>query len=507
MRERRRGAKWVASVIAAGVTVTLAVTGCTANEDASASAQQAAAFPEVYAQTIDWGVCDESYDLSEGFAEVLDSRGVAVDSYECSMIDAPYDWNDPENGETIELATVRVPSTGDDAPLGTLLGNPGGPGASGLMHAFSMPAAPGMAEVLDNYDLLGFDPRGIGRSTPTECVAQSSITELNLALCAAEAPIALTMGTSQVARDMELLRSLMGDDSMHYLGYSYGTVLGATYSTLFPEKVGRMVLDSAIPSNWASPMGSFNQNLAIVREADALLAGCGELYEASACPLTDEESISTVMELLAVDPITTSDGGEVTSSTLFGYVINALYQPTAGREFALETLAAALAQDQDSIDAIALDMADGGSNVDLNGTLVKCHSFPTDPQLPELVDYITEVGIPVALGGPEINDDSLRQWMDLACDALPNSGDDITDTFSGSPDAPILVIGLLSDHTTPYAGSQKLVEELGNATLLTLDSVGHGGSYAAKSHCVDDYTTTYLLTGELPAEGTVCTIG
>ena len=506
MGNQRHGARSVGGVIAAGVALVLAMTGCV-NQEPSASASQAAAFPEVYSQSINWGACDANFDMTDSLAAALASHQVSVKTYLCGMIEAPYDWNDPKNSKTIQLAAVRIPSTGKNAPIGTLLGNPGGPGESGLRYTFTAPASPGFAEVLENYDLLGFDPRGIGRSTPTGCKATSSITELNLARCAAEAPIALTMGTSEVARDMELLRSLMGDNSMHYLGYSYGTVLGATYSTLFPEKVGRMVLDSAIPSNWASPMGNFTQSVAIAHEIDALLSGCGELYKVSACPLNDNTSIPSAKELLDVKPIFASDGTKLTGATLMGYLTSALYEGTAGRELALTTLSAALAQNQVSIDAIAQDQAGGGSLVDLSGMLVRCHSFPANPKLPELVDYIKEVGLPDSLGGPEISDETLRPWLDLKCDAMPNSGDDITDSFSGSPNAPILVIGLLSDHATPYAGSQKLVDELGNATLLTLNSVGHGGSYSGKSSCVDEYTTAYLVKGELPAKGTVCKTG
>jgi homoserine acetyltransferase len=108
------------------------------------------------------------------------------------------------------------------------------------------------------------------------------------------------------------------------------------------------------------------------------------------------------------------------------------------------------------------------------------------------------------LGGPEIDDEALLPWIDLSCDALPESGDDITDSFSGSPDAPILVIGVLGDHATPYEGSEQLVRELGNARLLTLDGHGHGASYLGRSSCVNDATTAYLLEGELPEPGAVC---
>lgn len=496
----RRGAAVVAA-LAAGA---LALSGCATAPDASESALQAERFPGVYAQTIEWGACGEDFGLGDALSTALDERGAPIESIRCAMIEAPLDWNAPTSHETIELAAVHIPSSGTGEPIGTLLSNPGGPGESGLSLALQLTTTPGFDDVHAQYDILGFDPRGIGRSTPVECDAVSTLKEVNLATCAAEHPIALSMGTSQVARDMDLLRALMHDDRMHYVGYSYGTMLGGTYSTLFPERVGRMVLDSAAPGNWASPIGNFNQSLAIADQLDALLDDCGTRYEVSSCPL-DSQTLTETTAALDAAPLIASDGTEVTGDALVNSLISALYQRQVGRELSLELAAAVVSGDQSAIDALAAEMSGGGSAVTLDGTIVKCHSFPADPDLVGLLERIDETGIPPILGGPDVTDDSLRDLVSMACDALPNSGDDITDTFSGSPDAPILVIGITGDHATPYAGAERLVSELGNARLLTLEGTGHGASFMNRSTCADDVATDYLLSGELPPKGTVCT--
>ena len=482
----------------------LVLTGCTSAPDTSESARQADAFPGVYAQTVEWGACGDDFGLDATTAAALEEQGAPVETFQCGMIEAPLDWNNPSSHETIELAVVHVPSTGAGEPIGTLLSNPGGPGESGLSLAFQITTKSAFGAVREQYDMLGFDPRGIGRSTPVGCTDVSDLKEINLATCAAENPIALSMGTSQVARDMELLRSLMRDDTMHYLGYSYGTTLGATYSTLFPERVGRMILDSAQASNWSSPIGSFNQSFAIAEQMDAMLDGCGTTYEVTLCP-PDARSFPQKVAELDAAPLLATDGTDVTGNSLTGYLISALYQHQVGRELALELAGAVVAGEQGAIDALAEQMRGGGAAVTLDGTIVKCHSFPEDPDLVGLLERVDELGIPPLLGGPDVNDDTLREFVSVACDALPNSGDDITESFSGSPDAPILVIGITGDHATPFEGAQQMVNELGNARLLTLDGTGHGASFMNRSTCADDFATAYLLTGELPPKDTVCT--
>ncbi|UOR01690.1 alpha/beta hydrolase [Leucobacter allii] len=497
---RRRGLGIAALVAATG----LLLGGCAPVADDSESARQAEAFPGAYAQTLDWGACGEEFGLGAEFSEHLAEAGADVAAYECAMVEAPLDWNDPGNHATIELAAVHIPSTGAE-PIGTLLSNPGGPGESGLNLAFGLPTMPSFDAVLERYDLLGFDPRGIGRSTPVDCAEVSDLMEINLANCAEEHPIARSMGTSQVARDMELLRTLMGDDALHYLGYSYGTMLGASYASIFPERVGRLLLDSASAADWASPIGSFEQSAAIAHELDAMLAECATSYAAEHCPLDGEAALAAEIARLAEEPLRASDGTEVDGSTVSGYLTTALYQSPAGRGMVLDVVGGALMGEQDRIDLIAEEMQGGGAAVTLDGTVVRCHSFPDDPDLVALVEHVEETGMPELLGGPEISDETLQPFVDLSCEGMPGSGDDITDAFSGSEDAPILVVGITGDHATPYAGAEELVRELGNARLLTLEGSGHGASFTGRSSCIDAYSIDYLLSGELPPNGTVCT--
>jgi len=491
-----------AAVVLAVATLALAACTDTGRLDAgpSASAAQERDFPAVYAQTIDWRACGEDDGLSARVTESLARHGTTVGGFRCATIAAPLDWNDPGNRETIGLAVVHIPATGD-APIGTLFTNPGGPGAEDLAFVYGLMAGKGFDRIRERYDLLAVDPRGVGRSTPVVCDSTSTIREVQVSACAAANPVARTMGTSQVARDLELLRALMKDDRLHYLGYSYGTALGATYSTLFPERVGRMVLDSAIGSEWATPIGAFRQEKAFAEQVVSLVEGCGVVYRVDPCPFASEDALVAEMARLTATPLIASDGTTVDGAAMYESLASALYGGTPGREAALDTAARALRGDQAAIDEVA--KAKSG-DLGAAGQLVMCHSFPRDPDIPGLVREIEASGIPRVLGGPAVDDTTLRRFVDLFCDALPFSGDDLAGPFSGSPDAPILVIGVMGDPATPYAAAQRLVDELGDARLLTLDGSVHGVSFFGRSTCVTDAATAYLLDGVLPAEGTVC---
>lgn len=467
------------------------------------SALQQRIFRAIYEQQVDWQECGPDFGYREELEDYLTEMGAHVEGLRCATILAPLDWDDPKNEQTIELSTLHIPATGD-SPVGTLFSNPGGPGASGTELALGLTADEHFAAVHEQYDLIGFDPRGIARSSPIECENETSIFELQLALCADEQPLALSMGTAQVARDMELMRSLVGDESMHYAGFSYGTVIGATYATLFPERVGRILLDSAWPSDWSSPLGGYLQHEANVFATDELLAGCTSEYQVQLCPIGDEAALVQTLLQLDEQPLLAADGTEVDGDMVKGYLTTSLYQLRTGRQEVLDVVGRALAGEQEAIDQLAAAMSGGGAKVGLAGMIVRCLSSPRDPNLAGLYRYITEHGLPQSLGGPEINDDSLHQFFDLKCEALPDSGQDYM-LFSNASDAPILVFGVTGDHATPYEGARQLVEELGNATLVTLQGSGHIASFQKRSSCADDIATAYLLRGELPAEDTVCT--
>jgi pimeloyl-ACP methyl ester carboxylesterase len=483
----------------------LLLSGCTAATGApdTESAVQQRAFPTVYDQKIDWQTCGPQFKMREGLEDYILEQGGHVTGLRCAMIAAPLDWTDVDNNETIELAITHIPATGDK-PIGTLLSNPGGPGASGIDYALGLTGTPAFDEVHEKYDLLGFDPRGIERSSAVECESQTEIIALQMALCAKENPLALSMGTNQVARDMELMRHLMGDESLNYAGFSYGTVIGASYATLFPEHIGRIMLDSAWPSDWSSPLGSYEQLEAVVYAKRDLLIGCESSYAVAQCPINSEESLLQKVSELNATPLLATDGTEVTGDMLSGYLTTALYYAPEGRSAILETVGRVVSGDQSAIDELATAMADGGSSVGLSGSIVRCLSSPRDPNLVGLYDYINEHGLPQELGGPEINDDTLGDFLELKCEALPNSGQDFQN-FTNQSDKPILVFGITGDHATPYQGAQQLVDELGNATLVTLEGSGHIASFQNRSTCADDIAVAYLVRGELPPKGTVCT--
>jgi len=507
--KNRAGA--ILPTLAAFAATMLLLSGCAAPVPAaiesegvgSESARQAEAFPEIHAQEVNWHPCGADAESAANFERALRDAGGRVDGMVCAGITAPLDWNDPENEATITIGTVRIPATGEAEPIGTLFSNPGGPGASGIEHTIGMAITPSYAAVQEEYDLLGFDPRGIGGSTALTCTADSTIFELNLAACAEQDPLAASMGSAQVARDMDLIRHLLGEGRMNYAGFSYGTVIGASYVTLFPERVGRMMLDSAWPSDWSSPLGTYQQSEAISLAIVAMLEQCGTTYGLAVCPPSDESALNELLSTLDHEPLLASDGTTVTATTTYGYLTTALYKLPKDRVTVLDVAGRALAGEQQAIDALAAAMSGGGMKVDLSGMVVRCLSSPRDPGVMNVVRYIEEQGLPELLGGPEINDTTLKRWIDLSCDALPDSGEDFM-AFTNRSDRPVLVFGITGDHATPYAGAVRLTEELGNARLVTLEGSGHIASFSGHSTCADEIAIAYLLDGSLPEVGTVC---
>ncbi|HEX6955564.1 MAG TPA: alpha/beta fold hydrolase, partial [Agromyces sp.] len=249
---RRRHAL-LAGLTAAGLLV---LTGCTVPNflqpeparSEPTGERVAAELEPFYSQVLEWERCGE---------------------FQCTTATAPLDWSDPSAGET-ELALVRQTARGGER-IGSLLVNPGGPGASGYdFIAESIDYAVG-EPLQERYDVVGFDPRGVGRSTPVTCFDAAEMDDYLFGIPEAErgsdawiaevgaaaqrfgaacaegtGELLANVDTVSAARDLDLLRAVLGDDELHYLGYSYGTLLGATYAELYPERVGRLVLDGAI---------------------------------------------------------------------------------------------------------------------------------------------------------------------------------------------------------------------------------------------------------------------
>lgn len=527
--------------------------------------EQAELFSEYYSQKIEWNTCADTGALDADLAQSLESAGVSSGTIECAHIVAPLDWAQPDSGESITLAVSRMKAEGQSH--GVIFSNPGGPGESGLNLWFDKPLTQA-GQSLSVFDRIGFDPRGIGQSTPVECAlpetalddqtekqtdtavdVQSGHTNNNtqadaqaeeiqefLASCATDTPLAAHMGTLQVARDMELMRHLFGGEKLDYLGYSYGTILGATYATFFPENTGRMVLDSAENAAWATPIHQAEQGLAIAHNIAELGKQCEEVYvpteQVERCPYITDEDLRVLKTRADEHPWQGSEERFIDGATLYQILTSALYYPdteraatldwidlaSQGNAEAVDTLltfldsqdgapeetddtAQSTAEDSDTPQSDEEELTDSGFNV--AQAMVTCHSTPRGDSSEVLRKYLSQKSLPAFVS----LDEMVSMAMPKMCEKLPFTGDDITDRFSASTvTQPILVIGVTGDHATPYPYAKELVTELGKAKLLTVEGAGHAASLSDRSACIDEAVIAYFLHGNLPADGVRCTL-
>lgn len=482
-----------------------------AADSARGASWQQENFASFYQQTIDWRDCTaQDAEITQDQLKTAQENGALdLSAFECARVKAPLNWADPSNEQTIELAVTRTKTQADPSQAIPLFTNPGGPGAGGVQHALLLGANPAFEPVLTNHQLWGFDPRGIGNSSPVDCKSDSQLPAVQLAECAADSELANYMGTSQVARDMELLRVLAGDQRMDYLGYSYGTMLGATYATIFPDKAGRMVLDSAENAQWGTLIHQFDQSVAVAKAIVAMADSCSDARTSEGqkvnCPFSSEKELLDLQKKLGEEPLKGSDDQEFGAAELDSYLTSLLYEPAAYQGDGLDLLGKAVKGDKKALDQVLATIADGGASVGTAGQLAACPSTPKTPDVEAFVEHVKQVGVPAYLGGPEISDELLASYTDFSCAVLPATGTDIMTAFDASAvETNLLVIGITGDHATPYQYGKELASELGKATLLTLEGRGHGASYSDRSTCVDDLTTAYLVKGEVPQEGTVC---
>jgi pimeloyl-ACP methyl ester carboxylesterase len=488
----------IAAPAAALFLAAAALVGCTADTSSSSAdgalVQGVPGFEDVYTQTLEWGACSP---LAPKAVDAFAASGRSADDRRCAHVSAPLDWNDPGSAERIELTMVRYPATGT-SKLGSLLINPGGPGGEAQSLAGRLVAEPRFDGISAAYDIIGLDPRGMGESATLDCVADDSVKPdpVLFAECLRDNPITHHMGTSSVAKDMDAVRYLLGDAKLNYLGYSYGTVLGATYATLFPNLVGRVVLDSAIDGTWGGPINRFDQAQSIKRASGELGASCASTNTtAFPCAWTDLAGLEALEARLAETPWIATDGTEVGDVFLDGYVTSTNYRIGAARAHRLDLLAGAAAGDQPSIDEIASDKS--SSTVGLSGQIVTCFSEPVHPDVIGFYEHALEVTGDPAVAGRALG------WPGSTCSMLEEAGTDFTDTFDATGSAPILVIGVTGDHATPYEKSVSLVGQLHTAELLTLEANQHAASYR-NSACIDAFVDAYLLKDDMPPADTVC---
>jgi len=444
--------------------------------------------------------------------------------FDCTDVTAPLDWEDPGKGE-ITLSVVRHRAEG--TPVGSLLTNPGGPGASGVdLILNSLDFAVG-ADLIENFDVIGFDPRGVGDSTAVTCYDAPQMDDYLYGIPSAargtaeweaelldshkkfadacdanSGGILPYITTVNAARDMDLIRALLGDKQLNYLGYSYGTFLGATYAKLYPEKAGRLVLDGAIDP--AVPGLEVGATQALGFES-ALRAYMQDCLDSGECPFNGsvDEAMADLGALLAsVDstPLKSGDGRMLGADSLMTAIIAALYSQDSWG-YLTQALDEALQGDPTS----ALFLADFYNGRE-NGTYTdnsteafrayNCMDYPVEDD--PAAEAATNAKI--AEGAPTI----APYWAGPdSCSVWPYPPTGTRGEIKAEGAGPILVIGTTNDPATPYEWSESLANQLEEGVLITRVGEGHTG-YNKGNACVDDAVEAFLLDDVVPEDGLRC---
>ncbi|WP_327678454.1 alpha/beta hydrolase [Kitasatospora sp. NBC_00458] len=465
------------------------------------------------------------------------------DGYECTSFKVPLDYDHPDAGD-LTLAAVRAPAVpgaaagsgsgagagagaaGGGGRIGSLLLNPGGPGASAIEYV------EGVARTYDGgvrarYDLVGVDPRGVGRSAPVTCLTgerMDAYTAVDItpddqaeidALVAAAKEFAEGcrrsagdrlghLSTVEAARDLDVLRALLGDERLNYVGKSYGTFLGATYAGLFPGRTGRMVLDGAMDPSLDALAGNRTQAGGFETAWAAFARDCVKRED---CPLgrTEQQAGEGLAGLFAaVDarPLPTAAGRRLTESLATTGVIQAMYA-----DFLWPGLRTALA------DARA---GDGTGLLKLSDAYYGREADGSYPNLMSANTAVNCLDLPAPFSGPE---DAARAvpdferasprfgrdmaWMALTCTYWPARSTGAPHTVRAAGATPIVVVGTTRDPATPYSWAQALAGQLESGRLLTFDGDGHT-AYGRHDVCLDGAVNRYLLGGEAPEDGKRC---
>jgi pimeloyl-ACP methyl ester carboxylesterase len=453
-------------------------------------------------------------------------------AWECADLIVPRDYDDP-GGETIAIALVRGASAAGDARLGSLVFNFGGPGGSGVA---TLPSAAEDLEQLreGGYDLVSFDPRGVGESegvvcfddatrdaaaavdgspdTPAEEAAYLETNEDYVAACEANSgPLLPHLTTAATARDMDVLRHVLGDDRLHYFGVSYGTELGAVYAHLFPERVGRTVLDSVVDPDPDPVARALLDAEGFQLALDHYLADCAER---ASCPTgsdvaTGNATLVGLLEEVEEEPLPTSDpaGRVLTAGTATTAIASALYSEEIWEYLTLGLREALFSGTGDTLLLLTdlyygRDPATGGySNLAPANVAINCADDPSEMSLEEVREHQDEFVAASPVFG------SYMVWGLSGCTGWPFQESSEPPVYS-APDAaePLLLVATTGDPATPYAGAVHMQEVIGGpgvAPLLTYEGEGHG-AYSSGDACVTEAVNNHLLRGEVPPDGTTC---
>ena len=477
-----------------------------ASSTATVAAGTDPALERFYGQVLSWQSCDGDF--------------------QCATLTVPLSYDNP-SGPTLGVEVIRLPASNGDARIGSLVLNPGGPGGSGLDYARAARAVTSEA-LRERYDIVGFDPRGVGASNPIRCLDDlqtdafisadaspdtpaevADLDRLSAELgtaCQQRSPDLLAhVGTLDVARDLDVLRAALGDDHLQYLGKSYGTDIGVTYAELFPTGVGRMVLDGAIDASLDGTELSLGQAEGFERALRRFAEMCPTI---DGCPLAanPDVAMSEVRDFLSdldANPLPGVGDRRLTESRAVLGIIGSLYDSDSGWPVLSEGLARAFEGDG----APLLEIGDRYTDRDSSGHYlsnandaiyaVNCWDKPATPGTAATAKLADDWAAKFPTFGRYL------AWGNLPCATWPGHSSVTSQAATAEGSPPILVVGTVNDPATPVEWARSLARQLSRGVYLEWTGDGHT-AYQRGSACIDEKVDAYLIEGTAPATGTIC---
>jgi pimeloyl-ACP methyl ester carboxylesterase len=446
---------------------------------------------------------------------------------QCARLMVPIDYSHPD-GDTLRLELLKAPATGPSRRVGSLVVNPGGPGGSGVDFAKAADFIV-TKTVRAAYDIVGFDPRGVGSSSPIKCLNDRELdrflgadptpdnkTEEQRFANSAKAfgdrcrakggPLLGHVSTIEAAKDMDILRAALGETKLDYLGKSYGTFLGATYADLFPTKVGRFVLDGALRPNLTSSQVNEGQAIGFETATRAYVQDC---VRSGDCPLGDSldsgmQRLRDFLRQVDAKPLPLDDPyvKELTEGWASLGVAVAMYDQGLWRQLD-DALRDAFAGKADPLMQLADSYAYRSSRGAYTGNLmqviyaVNCLDRSDSRDLTHYESEARSLSAKAPTWGPFL------AWSTVPCGFWPVPANNAPKKITAAGSGPIVVVGTTRDPATPYEWAQGLASDLENGHLITFDGDGHT-AYMRSNSCVDDAVDAYLLKGAVPRAGLRC---
>ncbi|MVO83886.1 alpha/beta fold hydrolase [Streptomyces sp. p1417] len=472
-----------------------------------------------YGQKIKWAACEPAaQNLPE---DVTKDKDVV-----CGKVTVPLDYAHP-GGDTLDLALMKVKASGDKR--GSLLVNFGGPGGAGVSGLAG--SKKDFGYVGKGYDVVGFDPRGVGLSEPVSCGgrpdpegadgaedAAALLKQLReaAARCDKESgPVLQHMGTVNVSRDLDVMRQALGDKKLNYLGFSYGTRLGAVYTAQFPKKVGRMVLDGVdtLTENVEEQglVGAEGRQTAL----DNFLLWC---TKNAGCVFGEDsraarETMVKIVKDLDAYPLRAMDGQEFTGQDVVSVLGTALYSRQAwpalsqalgglladGDPRALLRMGGALGERPEAPQGARAEVPE--DNADAALMAVNCADDPDRPDAKEVEREVGRIQREFEEASPVFGKSMLTPV--LLCFGRPAGTDYIRDDVRDVDTPKFLLVGTRGDPATPYRWTEETAKRLGSSAVV-LDNKGDGHTGYFGSKCVKAKVDAFLLYKEMPKNGSSC---